>query len=272
MLSKLFSMFRGWFGGREVSITEQILVEVAEELQPKEPFFFPETIGEWHHAVLEFCAQCTREDAEHDARLDEIQRETTLFVSAKEGVGGTEVQKEIECRRIDRLITENHRLYRDEYEKYYHHDRYEGGGIYIPTRWKKGRKSEEQVEKEFHEAEMQRIAHQGQIVCQTFKDGVTKESMLEGYCPARSFREERRVVLLKDGRPFLCHLTHWVVMKEVGQKRVTICSGYYGKNSYPKDVAVLEPTECCQPPVVDWVNCAVTQFRNEELEKVVSHG
>ena len=119
---------------------------------------------------------------------------------------------------------------------------------------------EEELEKllaTLRKKESETLAHQGEIVKQSFDDSSAKN---EGYSfgggPGPAVRHERRLVRY-DERVFLVHLSWYAVTRTIHHS-----SGGWYNRAYDKYV----PTGEWKPPVTDWATDSLSQMSNEELK------
>ena len=229
------------------------------EEKPIPDFLFPETAEEWRSRVAALHEEHARQDAVHKAKLAQLK-------SQQDGLNqsmptGTDASSELKKRRISRELD------RVRAEMSADNSRH--------NEEKRNRRTESAITAELQGEECERIAHQGRILHQSIEDKMRKEGQYsEGvYSLEERFKEERRLVSLEDGRHFVCLLIHIETMRQTGAtKKVSVCAGYYGKNSYDKTVAIIEPTGEYKPPTVKWVTDSLAQMTNEELQKVASNG
>jgi hypothetical protein len=221
--------------------------------KPEEPtFLLPETEAKYRQrreALIGQYASQREADAAEAARLD---REATGFRAQAveaEKRGGTVAQQELNRREAVKLRDDAERATRKASSL----------RTEVPVRLQHELdKDLKKLPATLRKEEAETLAHQGEIVKQSFDDSAAKAEWLSYGSGGTACRLERRLVRY-EGRMFLVHLTWYAVTRIVHHTS----GGWYGG---PFDRYV--PTGEWKPPVADWATDSVGQMSDDELKAI----
>lgn len=230
MFSKLFTMI---FGGNSASGEEAKrynTLSPAPRPPAQEPkFLLLETAEEYRRKLTEIATEA----ASLRQEVSEKRRQANELLDA----AGSPAQRELNRRAAEKLG-------------------YEAGNLEYSIR-SKGEETPAEVERELRRNEAQKIAHQGDILSQTWDESGAAKS---GASFGSSFphKTERRLVRF-DGRVFLVQL-EW----NARTTKVAHSSG----GSYGGAWTEYVPTGEFQPPTVSWATDSVAQMTEQELRTI----
>lgn len=228
-------------------------LKVAKKQQlPNPKFLLPKTMGEYEKRREALIVQNAARSESNMIEADRLDREADrlrIQVADIKRRGGTVVKKELNRREAVELSEKSLRC------------KCKAISLRTEAPVRLQRELEDEVKEllaALRKEEAELLAHQGEIVKQTFNDPSAAESLSFGE-DGTAVRYERRIVL-HEGRAFLVHLTWHAVMRTVHHK-----SG--GRYDGPFDTYV--PTGEWKPPVADWATDSVAQMSDEELKAAI---